>query len=441
VRLRSAAQPIVTLSGGNQQKVVLGRWLACEPRVLILDEPTRGVDVGAKAEIHSLLRQLADSGRAVVLISSDLPEVLSHSDRVGVFREGRLVAIHDAKTATAEQVAAAALPEEKPDRDATADDSPAGRSPRWQFWLRETGLLVAVALLSLGLGFGTDTFWRAETLRDVAGNAALLVLCGLGATLVLLAGALDISFGAMMALSAAVAGYLMQEGRSPALAVPAALAVGTLAGTLNASLSLVGRVHPIVVTLGTMSLYRGLTIRLIGGKAIHDLPASFRTPFAVAPLGVPLLVWLALVVIAAVWLVLSWTVPGRQVLAQGGNPRAAARVGIHRARVWLAVFAAQGFLAAVAGLLALGSAGHLQSTDFGEMTLEAIGVAVVGGIAITGGRGSVWGLWAAALLFRVLEKGWALLHVSPHWQKLIVGGLLLLAILGDRVWRRAGEED
>lgn len=112
---------------------------------------------------------------------------------------------------------------------------------------------------------------------------------------------------------------------------------------------------------------------------------------------------------------------------------------IHRGRVWLAVFSLQGFLAGLAGLLALGMAGHLQATDFSDMTLEAIGVAVVGGIAITGGRGSVWGMWGAALLFRVLEKGWALLHISGYWQRTIVGTLLLLAILGDRVWRRLGE--
>ena len=96
--------PTLTLSGGNQQKVLLAKWLGVAPRVLIVDEPTRGVDVGAKAGIHRHLCELADAGVAIVLISSDLPEVLALSDRVAVFRQGRLVTILDASAATQETV-------------------------------------------------------------------------------------------------------------------------------------------------------------------------------------------------------------------------------------------------------------------------------------------------------------------------------------------------
>ena len=81
-----------TLSGGNQQKVVLGKWLATGPQVLIVDEPTRGIDVGTKAEVHRLLSELAGQGVAVLMISSELPEVLGMADRVLVMREGKLVA-------------------------------------------------------------------------------------------------------------------------------------------------------------------------------------------------------------------------------------------------------------------------------------------------------------------------------------------------------------
>ncbi len=108
---RSTSQPVESLSGGNQQKVVLGRWLMTEPRVLILDEPTRGVDVGAKAEVHRVIRQLAEQGTAILVISSDLPEVLSLSTRVGVMRQGRLVATLDRGSATEESIMAAATGE------------------------------------------------------------------------------------------------------------------------------------------------------------------------------------------------------------------------------------------------------------------------------------------------------------------------------------------
>jgi rhamnose transport system ATP-binding protein len=99
---------VSTLSGGNQQKVVLGKWLATGPRVLIVDEPTRGIDVGTKAQVHALLSQLAAEGVAVLMISSDLPEVLAMADRILVMREGRLVAELPRAGATEERVLAAA---------------------------------------------------------------------------------------------------------------------------------------------------------------------------------------------------------------------------------------------------------------------------------------------------------------------------------------------
>src|SRR5262249_18046588 len=156
-------------------------------------------------------------------------------------------------------------------------------------------------VLGFTLALATDTFWQPATLRDVGIRAALLVLCGLGAALVILAGGIDISFGAIMALSGATAGYLMQEGYSPLLAVPVGLTVGMAAGALNAGLGLAGRVHPIVITLGTLSLYRGLTLLLVGAKAIHELPDRFRGPLQAAPLGLPALVWLAVIVVAVAW--------------------------------------------------------------------------------------------------------------------------------------------
>ena len=102
IKTPGAEQLIMNLSGGNQQKVLIGRWLLTEPKILILDEPTRGIDVGAKAEIHKLITKLAGEGVAVIMISSELPEVLGMSDRVLVMHEGRVTGILD--RAEADQV-------------------------------------------------------------------------------------------------------------------------------------------------------------------------------------------------------------------------------------------------------------------------------------------------------------------------------------------------
>ncbi|MHB0868882.1 MAG: sugar ABC transporter ATP-binding protein [Chloroflexota bacterium] len=109
IKASSLEQRASRLSGGNQQKVLFAKWLARRPKVLIADEPTRGIDVGSKAEVHALLRKLADEGAAVVMISSELPEVLGMSDRIAVMREGRLAGIFSRDVATEELIASHAL--------------------------------------------------------------------------------------------------------------------------------------------------------------------------------------------------------------------------------------------------------------------------------------------------------------------------------------------
>ncbi len=109
IRASSRDQVVEQLSGGNQQKIVLGKWLATAPRILIMDEPTRGIDVGAKAEIHRLMSELAAKGLAILMISSELPEIMGMSDRILVMREGRLVAEFARDAASQEAIAAAMM--------------------------------------------------------------------------------------------------------------------------------------------------------------------------------------------------------------------------------------------------------------------------------------------------------------------------------------------
>jgi rhamnose transport system ATP-binding protein len=109
IRASGIEQVVGKLSGGNQQKVVLGKWLATKPKLLIMDEPTRGIDVGAKAEIHRLMSELAGQGLGVLMISSELPEIMGMSDRVLVMRAGRIVAEFPREHATQEAIAGAMM--------------------------------------------------------------------------------------------------------------------------------------------------------------------------------------------------------------------------------------------------------------------------------------------------------------------------------------------
>jgi ribose transport system ATP-binding protein len=91
IKVADQRMPVSKLSGGNQQKVVIGKWLGTDPSILMMDEPTAGVDIGTKQEILAMVREIADNGKAVILISSELPELLSVSDRILVLRDGEVV--------------------------------------------------------------------------------------------------------------------------------------------------------------------------------------------------------------------------------------------------------------------------------------------------------------------------------------------------------------
>jgi rhamnose transport system ATP-binding protein len=445
VRLRSIEQAAGTLSGGNQQKVVLGRWLARRPNVLILDEPTRGVDVGAQAEIHALIHRMAGEGRAVIWISSDLPEVVGQTDRVGVFRDGRLTGMFDPTRTSAEEIAAVALPRDETTGRRAAGFTPAGaspaargRSPRGLVPLfREAGLLVVLVVMFALLQWHTGDFLQPARANTLAVEASLLGFVAVGTTMVILAGGLDISLGALMALSAAVGGRLWEQSWPWPVVVLLAVLVGGAGGVINAGVSLAGRVHPIVVTLGMMSVYRGLTFWWLNQQDIQ-VPGEYRTAFTAAPLGVELTTWLGFLVVLLTGAALRWTVFGRQLYAVGGNPSAAHRVGIERRRVWPVAFALQGMLVGLAGILSLARSGNLQATSFEDRTLTAIAAAVVGGVAITGGRGSVWGTMLGCLFLVSLGPACVALHVSPDWQRALVGGVMVTAVLLDALWRRRG---
>jgi ribose transport system ATP-binding protein len=109
IKVESREQKVENLSGGNQQKVVIGKWLATEPEVLILDEPTRGIDVGAKAEVHRIISELADNGAGILLISSEMPEILHLSDRILVMHDGNVTAELSREEATQESIMHAAV--------------------------------------------------------------------------------------------------------------------------------------------------------------------------------------------------------------------------------------------------------------------------------------------------------------------------------------------
>ncbi len=437
IKCRDVEQPIAELSGGNQQKVVLARCLLMEPAVLILDEPTRGVDVASKAEIHRILRDQAEAGTAIVMISSELAEVVENSDRVLVFSDGRIAAEFEGDAISAEAIAAKALPGTTPGAN-VPKDRPGHKA--FRRWRSETALVAANAAMILILAATTDAFLTLDNLWGLLATTAVWCILSLGAATTILAGAIDISLGSLLALSAGVGGLVLKAPYPAYMTIPAAvvaaLAVGALGGLSNAAISLWGRVHPIVVTLGTMTVYRGLLIALTGGDTISELPEGFVNWSSARWLGVNGSAALGAATALAMYLWLNRFRGGRHVVAFGSSPTAARQVGISHARTWLAAFAAGGLLAALAGMLELSQTGSLQSGTGTGYELQAIAAAVIGGVSITGGRGSVGGVCLGALLLGLIYNGLVLWQVSRYHYELVTGGLLLCAVIADLAWRR-----
>lgn len=451
VRLQSIEQPIGGLSGGNQQKLVLGRCLLTSPRLLLLDEPTRGVDVAAKSELHGSLRELAQQGCGILLISSELPEVIGLSDRVLVMREGEMVAEFDPRSVTPKQIAAAALPDAPQVETTNSTSRPAVQptslvnepaiqpnfSPLrgWRFATTEWTLSAVIVALWVWLALTSEA--GAAGSLNLLTNSALWILPGLAAACVIIAGGIDISIGSLIGLSAAVAAIVMKLPGPAAVTVPvavaAAIATGVAGGILNSSLALLGRVHPIVVTLGTMTIFRGLVIVLMSGKSITGLPPLF-TAISIHPTtrfrGI---IVISAVVALAVAFWLNRTRSGRRLYAYGCSAQAARLAGIHQGRVWLTAFGVAGALSGLAGVLQLSLSQQMQARLGAGWELQAIAIAVIGGVAITGGRGSVPGVVLGAILLRLVNSALVRWGISEKQVDLVVGGLILAAVLTDVV--------
>lgn len=262
-------------------------------------------------------------------------------------------------------------------------------------------------------------------------------------TLVILTGGIDLSVGSVLALSGAIAAGLAHQGFELASADTyvditfwgcclAALLVGAVLGGFNGLMVTKFKVPPFVATLGVMTIARGLTMLYTGGFPITSLGGGFKFIGTGWLLGVPMPVWIAVVIIAAFSFYMKKTRTGRYIYAIGGNERAALLSGIRVNRVVMLVYTLDGILSAVAGILVTARLDSAQPNAGMGYELDAIAAVVIGGASLSGGRGSILGTVVGALIIGVLNNGLVLLDVSPFWQQVIKGFVILLAVILDR---------
>ncbi len=313
----------------------------------------------------------------------------------------------------------------------------ARRLTEWVLRVRELGIVAALALLIAVTAAIEPRFIEAGSLRNLALNASIFAILAVGQTLVLITRNVDLSMGSILGLSAYLAGDLLV--RQPGLALPvvfvAGMALGAACGLFNGILVTWGQVPALVVTLGTLYAFRGLAFLWTDGSQIsaHQLPDAFLDLGSGSVAGVPFLVLIALAVVLAVGQWLRDYRPGRELYAIGSNPEGARLAGMRSNRRVLVAFVLAGALAGLGGVLFTARFGTVDATAGVGYELTVIAAAVVGGVAIFGGTGSVYGAALGALLLGTITSSLIVLRVEAFWQQAAVGALLLVAIAFDRL--------
>ena len=314
---------------------------------------------------------------------------------------------------------------------------------RTQQWQRARPL-IALFILCLLLGLASDRFFTVANGLNVLRQISVNVCIATGMTLVVLAGGIDLSVGAVLACCGALSAGLLTRGLSfPAFdlfvgftltgALLMALLAGLAFGFFNGWMVTRFRVPPFVATLAMLTIARGLTMLYTEGHPISQLGTGFAQLGSGSWIGIPVPVWIATGVVLAAHVMTRMTRMGRYIYAIGGNEEAARLSGIHIAGVKTKVYAIAGALAALGGLIVTARLDSAQPNAGTGYELDAIAAVVIGGTSLSGGRGSVVGTVMGAVIIGVLNNGLVLLNVSPFWQQVVKGSVILLAVIVDRM--------
>jgi len=261
----------------------------------------------------------------------------------------------------------------------------------------------------------------------------------LGMTLVIVSGGIDLSVGSILAFGGFMGTLSMQKGYSIPVAIATGIAAGTMCGLLNGTLITRLKVNPFIVTLGTMGIYRGVTLLISNGLPVHEIPLKFAFLGSGTDMfGMPIVLWILLVCAVAMHVILEHTRLGRYAFSIGSNPDAAFYAGIPVAFNITSVYAIAGGLTGLSGMIEASRLMSGQPTAGQGYELQAIAAVVIGGGSLRGGEGTVLGTLVGAFIMGLLSDGSDLLGINPYWQQVIIGAVIILAVWLDEVRKRRG---
>jgi ribose transport system permease protein len=298
------------------------------------------------------------------------------------------------------------------------------------------GTLVA---LFVGLAIASPHFLTGPNLSTVIRQTTVINIMALGMTLIIISGGIDLSVGSILAFGGFMGTLSMQKGYSIPVAIAIGIAAGSLCGLINGTLITRLKVNPFIVTLGTMGIYRGVTLLISNGLPVHEIPLRFA--FLGSGTGIfdiPIVLWILLICAVGMHIILEHTRLGRYAFSIGSNPDAAFYAGIPVAFNITSVYAIAGGLTGLSGMIEASRLMSGQPTAGQGYELQAIAAVVIGGGSLRGGEGTVLGTLVGAFIMGLLSDGSDLLGINPYWQQVIIGAVIILAVWLDEVRKRRG---
>lgn len=313
------------------------------------------------------------------------------------------------------------------------------------FLRREAGIAVMIVLFCLAVGLYKPQFLSLNQLRIILLLVPLILIGAMGQMLVIVARHVDLSIGSMLGLTAMASGMMFRYAPDVwwPLGFLLSIGLGALLGLANGLLVTLFRLPSIIVTLGTLGLYRGMTFILSNAKQIDRqyVPSELKAMSQTSPIfGIPWIIFIAFgVALLTYWFAMHTRV-GRQIYAMGSNPVAAPLRGINVTRVTLLVFAISGALSGLAGILYASRWGFVNPSNTGNgFEFQVIAAVVIGGVSINGGVGTVAGTVLGVLLLGCVSAALPLLGIPGTTQSAIYGAVILVALVIDRMVRMQGQ--
>lgn len=431
---RHLPDPVERLSGGNQQKVVFGRALLTEAQLLLLDEPTRGVDVGAREEIYAVIREAARQGKGVILVSSDWEEIVKLADRALVLRDGQVVG-----ELAGEQIDEEAMlhlcTEQKTRREEKAEVE--GRLPR----LRRLGrslfsadnriavLSILLAAVFLTGSLASPFFLNRINLSNLAWQSFVYLLLTTGQLAAIISGGIDLSVSAAMTIVGVIGvkTYAAFPG-SPLPCLAAMLATGALIGLANGFLVVRGRINAFIATLGVGIVLQGVSL-VITPRPISPAPQLLKDLANGTWLRVPIVAYLGVALFALFSVLLRHTRFGRRLYAVGESDQKASWSGLPVTFTKMSAYLISTVMAALAAFYMLGRTGGAEPAVDPRLTLDSIAYCLIGGATLAGGRGSLAGSTITILLMVMLLNVLGHSGVGLFYQQIIRATLLLVIVI------------